>query len=105
MIQVTFAVESKIITGFEVSGHSGSSEQGSDIVCAAVSSAAYMTANTVTDVLDLNCFVTADDGLMILKLSKEEAEKAQDILNGFLLHINALSKEYADFIDLKISEV
>ena len=105
MIQVTFAVESKIITGFEVSGHSGFSEQGSDIVCAAVSSAAYMTANTVTDVLDLNCFVTADDGLMILKLSKEEAEKAQDILNGFLLHINALSKEYADFIDLKISEV
>ena len=105
MIQVTFAVEDKIITGFEISGHSGFSEEGSDIVCAAVSSAAYMTANTVTEILDLKCSVTADDGLMILKLSKDEAEKAQDILNGFLLHINALSKEYADFIDLKISEV
>ena len=33
--------------GFEISGHAGGSA-GRDIVCAAVSSAVYMAANTVT---------------------------------------------------------
>ena len=105
MIQAIFTVESKIITGFEISGHSDYSAQGSDIVCAAVSSAAYMTANTVTDILGLKCDITVSDGFMKLSLSKPEAEAAQVILNGFLLHINALSQEYSQFIDLKISEV
>ena len=105
MIRAIFTVQDKLVTGFEISGHSDFSEQGSDIVCAAVSSAAYMTANTITDVQELDCIVTVNDGFMKLKLSKAEAEAAQVVLNGLLLHLDALSKEYADFIDLKISEV
>lgn len=105
MIRVIFTVENSVITGYEISGHSDFSEQGSDIVCAAVSSAAYMTANTITDVIELACSITVNDGFMQLSLSKNEAEKAQVILNGFLLHLNALSQEYANYIDLKISEV
>ncbi len=105
MIQAIFTVQDKLVTGFEISGHSDFSEQGSDIVCAAVSSAAYMTANTITDVQELDCIVTVNDGFMKLKLSKAEARSAQVILNGLLLHLNALSQEYSDFIDLKISEV
>ena len=105
MIRAVFTVQDKLVTGFEISGHSGFSEQGSDIVCAAVSSAAYMTANTITDVQELDCIVTVNDGFMDLKLSKAEAQAAQVVLNGLLLHLDALSKEYADFIDLKISEV
>ena len=105
MIQAVFTVESKIITGYEISGHSDFSAQGSDIVCAAVSSAAYMTANTVTDVLGLKCDITVNDGFMKLSLSNAEAQAAQVVLNGLLLHLNALCEEYPDFIDLKISEV
>ncbi len=105
MIQAIFTVQDKLVTGFEISGHSDFSEQGSDIVCAAVSSAAYMTANTITDVQELDCIVTVNDGFMKLKFSKAEARSAQVILNGLLLHLNALSQEYSDFIDLKISEV
>ena len=93
------------IRGFQISGHSGYSESGSDIVCAAVSSAAYMAVNTLTDVQSLDCSIAVDDGSMKLDLSKSEAEDAQVVLNGLLLHIDALSKEYSDFIDLKISEV
>ena len=105
MIQAIFTVESKLITGFSISGHSDYSEQGSDIVCAAVSSAAYMTANTATDILKLDCDITVNDGFMELSLSGAEAQPAQVILNGLLLHLNALKEEYPDFIDLKISEV
>ena len=105
MIQAIFTVQDKLVTGFEISGHSGFSKQGSDIICSAVSSAAYMAVNTLTDVQKLDCDVTVNDGFMDLKLSKAEAEAAQVVLNGLLLHLDALSKEYADFIDLKISEV
>ncbi|WP_442974828.1 ribosomal-processing cysteine protease Prp, partial [Ruminococcus sp.] len=48
MIEAIFTVTDKVIRGFEISGHSDYSEHGSDIICAAVSSAAYMAANTVT---------------------------------------------------------
>ncbi len=105
MIRAIFTVQDKLVTGFEISGHSGFSKQGSDIICSAVSSAAYMAVNTLTDVQKLDCDVTVNDGFMDLKLSKAEAEAAQVVLNGLLLHLDALSKEYADFIDLKISEV
>ena len=105
MIRAVFTVEDKIVTGFSFSGHADFSEQGSDIVCAAVSSAAYMAANTVTDVMGLNCSVTVEEGQMRLALSKNEAVQAQVILNGLLLHIDNLRDNYADFIDLKISEV
>ena len=105
MIRAIFTVQDKLVTGFEISGHSGFSKQGSDIICSAVSSAAYMAVNTLTDVQKLDCDVTVNDGFMDLKLSKAEAEAAQVVLNGLLLHLNALSQEYSDFIDLKISEV
>ena len=105
MIRAIFTVQDKLVTGFEISGHSGFSKQGSDIICSAVSSAAYMAVNTLTDVQKLDCDVTVNDGFMDLKLSKAEAEAAQVVLNGLLLHLDALSQEYSDFIDLKISEV
>ena len=103
MTEVIFHTEASRIVGFEAKGHSGYAEEGSDIVCAAVSSAAYMAANTVTDVQNLPCSVTADDGYMEMHLSKQEAEQAQVILNGLLLHLDALCKEYPVFINLKIS--
>ena len=94
MIRVIFTVESGIVTGFELRGHAGCAEAGSDIVCAAVSSAAYMTANT-------------EDGHMKLCLSHDDAKDtaAQTVLSGFLLHLNALGRAYADCMDIKISEV
>ena len=105
MIRAVFTVENSIVTGVTVSGHSDYSEQGSDVVCAAVSSAVYMTANTITDVQQLDCSVAVDDGFLQIKLSPNEAKQAQVILNGLLLHLDALSKEYAEYIDLKLSEV
>jgi len=39
------------INGFAVSGHSGYAEEGSDIVCAAVSSAVNFAECTINDVL------------------------------------------------------
>ena len=101
MINIRFLREGKELSGFTVSGHSGSAQSGSDIVCAAVSSAAYMTANTITDVLMLSPSLKESDGYMSLQLKSEEVQTARDILNGFLLHMTELEKQYPDYIKLE----
>ena len=105
MITVTFNCSDNLICGSTISGHSGFSEEGSDIVCAAVSSAAYMTANTITEILHIDADVTENDGFMSLSLSKSEAEKSAVVLDGLRLHLTALSEQYTKYIKVKISEV
>lgn len=105
MITVTFNCSDNLICGFKISGHSGFSEEGSDIVCAAVSSAAYMTANTITEILHINADVTENDGFMSLSLSKGEAEESAVVLDGLRFHLTALSEQYTKYIKVKISEV
>ncbi len=47
--------------GFEISGHAGGNA-GTDIVCAAVSSAVYMAANTVTEIIKVHADISEQDG-------------------------------------------
>lgn len=105
MISVAIKTKNGLITGFRISGHSGYSEQGSDIVCASVSSAAFMTANTITDVMCLDADISCSDGFMSLELTQQNAEKASGILQGFKLHITELSKQYKKYIKVIFSEV
>ena len=105
MTTVTFNCSGNLICGFTVSGHSGYAEEGSDIVCAAVSSAVIMTANTITEIQHINADVTENDGFLKLNLSKEEAKKCEIILNGLKLHLTALSEQYKKYIKVKNSEV
>ena len=94
------------IKGFHITGHSDFSESGSDIVCAAVSSAAYMTANTLTEIIGIEPEIEESDGDMYLKIATdEEIQKSQEILRGFLLHLNALSEQYQKYIKVSITEV
>ena len=94
-----------MLCGFKISGHSGYAEEGSDIVCAAVSSASLMVANTITDIQQLNADVAASDAFLSLEMQPNEAQKAKDILEGLRLHLTALSEQYKKYIKVKISEV
>ncbi len=96
MIKVKFFhSENGAPLGFSFIGHAGYGTHGSDIVCAAVSSVAYMTANTITEIMGVQADVTVeDDGEMTLKLPEESTEKTKDILLGLELHINELQKQY-----------
>lgn len=105
MINTEFFIENGEITGFSLKGHSDFAEYGSDIVCSAVSSAAYMTANTITDVLCIKCGIEADEGYMYLTLGDEDVSEAQTVLQGFKLHMTELQKEYGNYIKIKFSEV
>lgn len=100
-----FKTRSGLITGFELSGHSGAGKSGNDIICASVSSAAYMVVNTITDVMNINAQVKVDDGYMELTLTRSTALIAQDLLKGFELHISSLAKDYPKNIKVKYGGV
>lgn len=101
MIKARFFTEGDFLTGFEIKGHSGYSEAGSDIICAAVSSAAYMAANTITEIIGLQADITLnDDGFLKLVIKPEG--QSQTILRGLKLHLEALSQEYPENIKLTL---
>ena len=104
MIRVTFCEQNGSLTGFDLRGHSGFAEAGRDIVCAAATSCALMTANTVTEVLGLPAKAEATDGLISLHLKPQDAEQAQPLMQGFLLHIRALCNEYPQNINCQIQK-
>jgi len=91
--------------GFRVSGHSDAAAAGSDIICAAVSSAAYMTANTITDIVGVHADITVKDGLMCLKIPPGDAGACGTLLEGFRLHITALGRQYPENIKITGTEV
>ena len=104
MIKVNFFLSDELIKGFEISGHSGSANAGEDIICASVSSAAYMTANTVTDVLFLSPEIEVEDGYMKLVLNEKMSE-AQQILKGLRLHLESLAGDYPRNIKVTTSQI
>ena len=104
MIRVRFHTADDAIVGFTLDGHAGAGVSGQDIVCAAVSSAAYMTANTVTEIIGATADVTVDDGYMRVMLT-DKIDGCQDILSGFRLHLEALQEQYPNRVHLMNTEV
>ena len=104
MIRVRFHTANDALIGFTLDGHAGAGEHGQDIVCAAVSSAAYMTANTVLEIIGAKAEVTVDDGYLSVTVT-DRITDCQDVLSGFRLHIQAHAEEYPKAVQLMNSEV
>ena len=89
MICAKFLTRNGTLHGFDVQGHSGLAARGSDIVCAAVSSAVYMTANTITEVCGCEAAIREEDGRLRLTVTSD-IDKAQPILRGLEIHLQEL---------------
>lgn len=105
MTKVVFLADKGHINGFKISGHSSTDceDQEGKIVCSAVSSAAYMAANTVTEIIGEECDISLDKAVFILKTAAEEKATVQ-VLEGLKLHLTELSYQYPERIKI-ISEV
>lgn len=105
MTTVKFFYDGGIISGFELTGHATADENDADgkLLCSAVSSAAYMTANTLIEIVKAKADISIGDAKMYLHL-KNRITESQPILEGFKLHLNALSKGNENRLTL-LSEV
>ena len=106
MTTIRFLTEGSRITGFDVSGHSGYAEAGSDIVCAAVTSAVRLVEATVNDVFGLAAAVkvrkkSASVSLRLPGgLSERDEHAVQGLLSGLMLYFAQLHDEYPDNIEV-----
>lgn len=106
MIRVRFFEDSAgRPVGFHIEGHSGAGNSGNDIVCSAVSSAAYLVANTITDVIGAEAGAEAEDGFMLLRVSDKDAGSCEAVLKGFQNHMEQLREQYPGSISIRNTEV
>ena len=97
-------MEDDRITGFSVSGHSGYSEAGKDIVCAAISAVVTMAEATINEVCGAKAKVRVkeEDARVTLTLptSCDEEETVQAVLSGMMLTLISLKEDYPDYIEV-----
>ena len=106
MTTITFLTEESRIIGFDAIGHSGYSEAGSDIVCAAITSAIRLVDATVNTVMGLCASVKVNeaDASISLRLPGGLAPTAestcQNLLTGLMVYLAELHDEYPDNIEV-----
>ena len=104
MTRCEFRRENERITQFSVSGHSGYSEAGTDIVCAAISAVVGMTEATINDVCGGKAKVRVKEAdariTLTLPATCEEEESIQAVLAGLMVYLCSLRDEYPDYIEV-----
>ena len=92
--------------GFDAKGHSGYAEAGSDIVCAAITSAVRLVDATVNDVLGLAASVKVHERSGSIEfrlpggLSAAAESTCQSLLAGLMLYFTELHDEYPENIEV-----
>lgn len=101
MTSVKFLADKKGLYGFEISGHStyDCDDSVGKIVCAAVSSVAFMAANTITEVIGDKAEAQVDDALMVVKCENPSKESVV-VLEGLKLHLTELATQYSNNIKI-----
>ncbi len=104
MITAEFFKRNGKLYGFSIDGHAGYADSGEDIVCASVSSAVQLTANTMTDVFKIKADVRVLGNKIQLKLPQSD-ETAEKMLDGLLFHLKLISEDYEGTLKIITSEV
>ena len=87
------------ITGFSCKGHAGYAEEGSDIVCAAVSALSITCVNALQSVAGVAPEVTEKDGFLTARLREDQMNHdSQVIFRTFEQGIRDMAASYPKYI-------
>ena len=83
-----------------IKGHSGYSEEGSDIVCASVSSICITTVNALLSI-DEDCVeYTEDDGYLDIKINKHN-KVIDKLIDNMINLLKELEGQYKKYIEIR----
>ena len=91
------------IIGYKASGHSGYSEQGSDIICSAISTSLQMTLIGIQEVLKLKVDFKINDGFLdvdLKNISRDELTQTNILTEAMAIFLKELTKQYPKYIRL-----
>lgn len=109
MIQVTvFRDSGRMYRGYEVSGHSGYAEEGSDIICAAVSVLAQNTANSIEKFTG-DCIigeVSEDGGYLKVEFPDGIGRESNLLMDSMILGLHDVMECYGKrYVNIRYKEV
>ena len=91
------------IIGYKASGHSGYSEQGSDIICSAISTSLQMTLIGIQEVLKLKVDFKINDGFLdvdLKNISQDKLTQTNILTEAMAMFLKELTKQYPKYIRL-----
>ena len=95
--------------GFDVYGHAGYSEAGSDIVCSAVSALVINAVNSIEKFTEdeTSCVSDEDTGSITFRFSETPSHDAGLLLDSMILGLEEIedSSEHEEYIDIIFKEV
>ncbi len=104
MTTVTISSKDGSITGFTCKGHSGYAEEGSDIVCSAVSILTTTCVNALESVAGIVPKVKVGNGLLEARISDTENHDAQVIFRTMIQGLSDIAEEYPRYVRLISSD-
>lgn len=97
------------IVGFEANGHAGFDEEGSDIVCSAVSALTQTIALGLQERLQLPVGLSINEGSMHCILgrdcTKTQCEQAALLFDTLLLGLKSMEAAYGEYLSIMEREV
>lgn len=112
MIHITFKKDkNKQWVSYEITGHANFSDSGTDIVCAAVSTLAIVTCNSLEQIAHYQPIVDVEEEFggylyveILSDLSDDQKSISQILLENLYLGLVAVSNDYPDFVDIEVFE-
>lgn len=107
MTKILFYKEKGLLTGLEISGHTGKESCGKDVLCAAISTASQMVVVGLTEELKLSPFVEISDAYLKIRLSKADAERqdVQLLMKTCLSSLRKIVRDEKKFVNLEVKNV
>ena len=103
MTKISIFKKNDAIYAFQIKGHSGYADEGSDIVCSAISVASQMTLVGLEEVLKVSIEKKVEDGFMLVKiLDKFEDKSVQTLLKSLELTLKDIAHQYSKFVKLEV---
>ena len=103
MTKVEIFRKNSNIIGYKASGHSGYSEQGSDIICSAISTSLQMTLIGIQEVLKLKVDFKINDGFLdvdLKNISQDKLTQTNILTETMAIFLKELTKQYPKYIRL-----
>ncbi|MCR5295459.1 MAG: ribosomal-processing cysteine protease Prp [Lachnospiraceae bacterium] len=105
MIRATFFKKGGRYTGFKARGHAGYGEEGTDIICAAVSVLTINTANSLELLADEKLAEQETDGFVSFRFENGISEKGMLLMDSLHLGLRDIAEgEGKGYIKVNIEE-
>ncbi|MFD2681429.1 ribosomal-processing cysteine protease Prp [Bacillus seohaeanensis] len=94
------------IHSFTMEGHADFAEHGQDIVCAGASAVSFGSVNAIMSLTGVEPLIeqSSDGGLLRCQIPKnlpsEIDEKVQLLLQGMLVSLQTIERDYSDYIQI-----